>query len=225
MRKIDKSSKNILSKEYKEWVDAVEKAGKKHPKSTGYAKYYDDVAMNLLYCQDNVCAYTEICLCNGVFTKKENWADDKFKAPAGYRKKDHFGELDHFDPSLKTNKYWLWENLFMVHASVNGNKLDKEVYDYLKPDSEDYSPEKFFDYNDITHMFVPNTDIKEQTVIDEIQYMIDEVLYLNHGAVRRARIEYITDIEDRRKNGLVEKAIDQFFTATEWTLNGKPDNP
>jgi hypothetical protein len=134
------------------------------------------------------------------------------------RRVDHLGELDHFDPEDKKTHYWNWNNLFMIHAKINGIKSDQKVVGYLKPDSKDYDPRRFFDYDEITHRFIPSTDISDDEKKQEIQYMIDSVLLLNHGVVRNERRDYIGMLKGKRdRNEHFE--IDRFFTAVSWSIN------
>lgn len=216
MQKIDKAINTILSKKYKTWVDKLEKETKQHPKSSSY---YDDVVMNLYKCQKGVCAYTEMHICISELYQETNWFDGKYKIPEGeaYNRLDHFGELEHFDSNLKEEKYWLWDNLFMIHAKINSIKSDKKIVGYLKPDLENYSPDKYFDYDEDTHRYIPNTDIEDPQQIVEIQYMIDSVLCLNHGVVKNDRRDFINDIKLKQKNGN-NYAVDRFFTAVQWCV-------
>jgi hypothetical protein len=216
MQKIDKSIDKILSTKYKSWVDTLEKAHKKHPESR---TYYDDVVMDLYRCQRGVCAYTEMFICIPSLYDAINWSNGQYKIvdEAVFRRIDHLGELEHFDPDLKSNQYWLWENFFMIHSTINGLKSNRPVAGFLKPDLIDYAPEKYFDYDEKTHRFVPNTDLEDETLIAEIQRMIDDVLFLNHGVVRTERENFINNIKQKIKFGSTY-TIDRFFTATEWCL-------
>jgi hypothetical protein len=216
MRKIDKNYDILLSVRYKTWVDALEASNTKHPLSR---TYYDDVAMELYKCQQGVCAYTERWICPSELFDSSLWVDGKYRIDdsAEYRRVDHAGEMDHFDPNLKNDKYWLWSNLFMIDATINSRKDNKAVQQYLKPDLDDYSPEKYFEYDEKTHRFIPNTDIENESTRNEIQYMIDNVLYLNHGVVRNDRKDFINDIKQKQKNNTRYK-IDRFFTALRWCL-------
>jgi len=218
MQKIDKNYDEILSTKYKSWVDNLEKQSKMHPKSR---TYYDDVVMDLYRCQKGVCAYTEKFICPPSLYDKANWVDGKYKSndeTANFKREDHEGELEHFNPDLKEKQYWLWDNFLMIHSKINSLKSDKAVVDYLKPDSADYSPEKYFDYDENTHRYIPNTDIEDKAKRDEIQHMIDEVLYLNHGVARVDRENFINEIKQKKKNGSTYK-IDRFFTAVSWCLS------
>ena len=217
MQKIDKNYDEILSIKYKTWVDNLEKQDKKHPESR---TYYDDVVMDLYRCQKGICAYTEMFICPSNLYDNANWKDGKYEISdeAAFSRTDHFGDLEHFNPDLKTNQYWLWDNFFMIHSKINGLKSNKAIVSYLKPDLADYTPEKYFEYDDVTHRFIPNTDIEDETQRREIQRMIDEILFLNHGVVHNERESFINEIKQKIRFGSTYK-IDRFFTAVSWCLS------
>jgi hypothetical protein len=215
MQKIDKNYDTILSTKYKKWVDDLEKHKKKHPDSR---TYYDDIVMELYRCQKGVCAYTERFICVPSLYESSNWTDGDYKAndEAEFKRTDHAGQLEHFDHHLKKDRYWLWSNLFMIDSTINSRKSSKDIVYYLKPDSEDYSPEKYFDYDEETHRFVPNTDldIEQRT---EIKDMIDNVFYLNHGVILNDRRDFINELKAKINNKSPYK-FDRFFTATKMCL-------
>lgn len=215
MRKIDKTTDKILSTKYKSWIGKIIKNSKK---SSGNS-YYDDVAMNLYYCQGGVCAYTEMFICIPELYDLGNWKNGRYKISneKDYSRLDHLGEMDHFDPENKKIQYWNWDNLFMIHAKINGIKSNEPVLNYLKPDLDDYSPDKYFDYDEETHRFIPNTDIKDETKLKKIQTMIDKVFCLNHGVVKNERRDFIKSLKDKKSKGQ-EYIIDRFFTATNLCL-------
>lgn len=218
MRKIDKSIQ--LSTKYQNWLNGLDKP---HPKSSSYT---DDVVMSLYSCQKGVCAYTEMFICPPVLYANECWTDGGYNFPeaSGLKRNHHLGELEHFDPDDKKERHWNWDNLFMIDAKINSNKSNQPVAAYLKPDLDDYSPERYFDYDRKTHRFVPNSDIEDEDIVNEIQRMIDEVLYLNHGVIRIDRTNFIKTIKDEIDRGIRTNIdnIDRFFTATQWVINGKP---
>lgn len=215
MQKIDKNYDTILSTKYKKWVDDLENKNKKHPDSR---TYYDDIVMELYRCQKGVCAYTERFICPSSLYKSDNWIDGNYKIrnEVEFNRTDHAGELEHFDHLLKENQYWLWSNLFMIDSTINSRKSSKDIVYYLKPDSEDYSPEKYFDYDEETHRFIPNTDldIDQRT---EIKDMIDNVFYLNHGVILNDRRDFIKELRTKINNKSDFK-FDRFFTATKMCL-------
>ena len=217
MRKIDKYFGTILSSSYKVWVDKLEADNKNHPLSR---TYYNDVVMELYRCQRGVCAYTEDRICPSELYQEPNWQDGKYKLleNTDIKANGHYGELEHFDPKLKDEKYWLWDNLFMIQAKINGIKSGQDIVPYLKPDLEEYSPEKYFDYDQETHRFTVNTDVEDETMEREIKYMMEEVLCLNHGMVRTNRRDYINEIKSKIEEGK-EIKIDRFFTSVKWILN------
>lgn len=215
MQKIDKNYDTILSTKYKKWVNNLENKDKKHPNSR---TYYDDIVMELYRCQKGVCAYTERFICPSSLYKSDNWIDGDYniRDEVEFIRTDHAGELEHFDHHLKKNKYWLWDNLFMIDSTINSRKSDRDIVYYLKPDSEDYSPEKYFDYDEETHRFIPNTDLDvEQRT--KIKYMIDNVFYLNHGVILNDRKDFINELRAKINNKSTYK-FDRFFTATKMCL-------
>ncbi|MEN2400818.1 hypothetical protein GKZ90_0013610 [Flavobacterium sp. MC2016-06] len=216
MRKINKNSPNILSKKYKDWVTDLEANNIKHPLSR---TYYDDVVMNLYKCQEGVCAYTEKYICVEELYDSKNWVNDRYVIAnlKNCKRTDHCGELEHFDPNQKKEKYWLWENFFMIDSTINSRKCNNDIVPYLKPDLEEYTPEKYFDYDEITHRFVPNTDIEDDNQKLEIQNMIDSVLFLNHGVILNERRNFINDVKLKIKNGF-EYKIDRYYTSVNWCL-------
>ena len=215
MQKIDKNYDTILSTKYKKWVNNLENKDKKHPNSR---TYYDDIVMELYRCQKGVCAYTERFICPSSLYKSDNWIDGDYniRDEVEFIRTDHAGELEHFDHHLKKNKYWLWDNLFMIDSTINSRKSDRDIVYYLKPDSEDYSPEKYFDYDEETHRFIPNTDLSIEQ-ITEIKYMIDNVFYLNHGVILNDRRDFINELRAKINNKSTYK-FDRFFTATKMCL-------
>ena len=214
MQRLDKSNGQVLSTGYRRWLNRVPEP---HPATYNY--YYDDVVMNLYKCQRGVCAYTEINLCIPELYDDINWVRGRFKIPAGatYNRKAHLGELDHYNPQDKSQRYWNWNNLFMIHAKVNSIKSDNDVVDYLKPDIDGYSPEAYFDYEPETNLFIPNTDIDDPVRIAEIKNMIDNVLCLNHGVIKNERRDYINMLRNRWAAG-EDIPVTKFFTAVRWVL-------
>ncbi len=204
MQFIDKSDSQILSTEYKQWVDGLEKGNNVHPENS---KYRPDVVMNLLYCQKGVCAYTEMRLCASELVSKSKWKNGRYKEPPP----DKFGSLEHFDPRLKIERFWKWENLFMVHSDINTKKGRRDVDDILKPDSPGYDPFKLLEYNINTHFFSPNRRIKDKAEKDRIEQMI-KVLQLNHGSVRYERKSFFKNLVLHHK---LQRPFtpDRFFTA------------
>jgi hypothetical protein len=181
MRKIDKTE--ILSTEYKKWEKELEKNKAKHPKYDSSVKeqFYNDVVMNLLFCQKGLCAYTEIQLCSQDSIQKTNWSDGKYKSTV----KQNNGQLEHFDETLKSKKTdkvgkkdWLWSNFFMVDSDTNIRKGTKEVDYILKPDSEDYNEFVLLDYNIDTHQFIANLSLSDEKR-KRINRMLNEVLGIN----------------------------------------------
>lgn len=207
MKKIDKTK--ILSSKYKGWLDKLNRDKVKHPDNSS-STYYYDVVMNLLHCQKGVCAYTEMFLCNPSLLGEDKWENGRYKLKK-LKKPECFGELDHFDPKLKKNKYWEWDNLFVIASKINKRKGKKEVDDILKPDSPGYDPMKLLEYNEKYHIFIPHTGIKNKTKRKRIQRMI-EVLHLNFDLVCRERRRFLKEVFKSRDIGQPIEP-DRFFTA------------
>ncbi|MCY7421443.1 MAG: hypothetical protein LH478_06825 [Chitinophagaceae bacterium] len=215
MQKIDKSNAT-LPEPYAKWLaieNKIEKANK------NFRNIYDDIIMNLYKCQKGVCAYTEAFICPAELYNTINWITGKYTISneAEFNRVDHRGELDHFDPANKKVAYWNWDNLFMIEAKINSVKTNKPVIDYLKPDIGEYTPEKYFEYDDQTHRFIPNTDINDAKIVSEIKYMIDEILCLNHGVIRIDRENYINELKDKKHRGQ-QFTVDRFFTSVRWVV-------
>ena len=127
MKKIDKSK--ILSKEYFKWMKEL----KEHPKYSSSHKYISDIKMNLLYCQNGLCAYTEEQLCDLELLKYSCWEDGRYIK--SLKDEDLVnGDLEHFDCTLKEKKAYLWDNLFMANSNINCRvKGTKPINPILKP--------------------------------------------------------------------------------------------
>ena len=205
MRKIDKDKSKILSTVYKKWVEDLDEDNKKHP---GHSKtYYVDVMMNLLHCQKGVYAYTEMFLCEPKLVTRNKWAEGKYKIEDPER----FGEIDHFNPRIKKDKYWEWDNLFVVLGRINRLKGRKKVDNQFKPDSPGYDPKKFLEYDVKTHRFRPRSDIKDKTLKKSIKKMIN-ILNINYGPICHERKSFLTKVFVFRKVNRPIK-IYCFFTA------------
>lgn len=216
MKKIDKNLPQNLPAKYKDWF-LVEDKGYEYDKNFRY--YYDSIIMSLYKCQKGVCAYTEKYICIEELYRDENWVEGSYVIPnnAEFKRVDHLGELEHYDPANKKVQFWNWDNLFMIDAKINSIKLDHPVVPYLKPDLPDYIPEKYFEYDEKTNRYIPNTDIEDKAIITEIQTMIDKVLCLNHGVVKNDRRDYIKELKAKKQRG-DEIKVDRFFTAVKWVV-------
>lgn len=209
MRKIDKST--ILSKVYKVWEEALENNHQNHPKYNSSAfEFYKDIVMNLYHCQNGLCAYTEkAILLNGF--EQDKWSEEgRYINSIPF----HFGELEHFDESLKVNKAWLWDNLLMVESKINRKKSTKTVDTILKPDSPEYDPYKLLAYNHEEHIFYPNPTLDENQ-IKRIKEMID-ILGVNY--VKDWRKQYILERTKAIEFGLEPEPVKEYVTAYEMTL-------
>lgn len=209
MQRIDKTL--LLSSEYKQWEESMNEIHSQYNSSNN--KYYYDVVMNLLHCQKGVCAYTEILLCSDELYHSGHWKNGKYQI----HKPEFSGALDHFDPSLKKSKGWLWNNFFIVQKDINDkHKQDKPVDYILKPDSISYNPFKLLEYDEQLHIFIANTDLDE-SLQKRINDMI-ELLGINLSWVKTIRRNHLRRIIAKIQNGIgnwqqEEKDNEQFFTA------------
>ena len=75
MRKIDKMCS--LSTAYKQWEVSLPKDT--YPKyNSSKNKYYTDIVMQLVYCQDGLCAYTERRLCKEEVYTATLWSEGRY---------------------------------------------------------------------------------------------------------------------------------------------------
>lgn len=209
MRKLDKSK--ILSSEYKSWEETLENNNTKHPNYNSSNKYYKDVVLNLLNIQQGLCAYTEIRLCSPDIYQENHWENGKYSNQDFEIK----GQLDHFDPSLKPMKGWLWDNFFFIDSDVNVKvKGPKPADSILKPDGEDYDEESMLEYNSKNGIFIANTDLLEDQQ-ERINSMI-KILGINFDPIKNRRKKYIDERLKRLELGidnLQTIVVDEFPTA------------
>lgn len=209
MRQIDKNK--ILSKNYKNWVDSL---GSNHPKYTSSNRYYNEIRMSLFYCQKGLCAYTEELLCDPKLILLENWSDEEYITDLTEEDLVN-GDLEHFDSSLKKEQGYLWDNLFFVNSNINRSvKGTKPIKMILKPDSPQYDPYKYLQFDDEINIFFPNINLIDEEKID-VQYMID-TLGINKNSFKR---DYkLEDLKERFNLGLTIKEPVEFQTALKMTL-------
>ncbi len=179
MKKIDKSI--LFSKKYQTWVSELTIP---HPKTSCF---YLDVVMDLMRCQNGLCAYTEVLLCHDSgWLVTENWHDGRYIT---FTRKPCDGDLEHFNSRLKTNENWKWENLFVVKHEINTLKGYQDIDYILKPDAQDYNPFDLLEYNRETHMYVANR-VKSHEDQMRIKEMI-KILGLNNANIVKQRGEVI----------------------------------
>jgi hypothetical protein len=212
MKKIDKT--NCIAKEYYEW-----QLNNRSPYYSSH-KYYKDVLIALLNCQEGLCAYTEYRL---IEKDKINMLSKAFEIDFKYigDRPESPSDNEHFNSNLKKRNGWAWDNFFAVFSPINrdikrvrelevGKNLSWKEMQILKPDTKDYDPYKFLEYDIDEHMFYPNRDLDPKTMatVKDIIY----VLGLNYGFIRMKRKEYLsTKIAEYLINPSVE--IDQFPTS------------
>jgi hypothetical protein len=210
MRKIDKS--NILSTKYKQWEESIR--DRNHPEyNSSNNKFYTDIVMNLLHIQEGLCAYTEMRLCAKELIENSNWEDGRYK----FDNPEFKGQLDHFDPSLKKEKAWLWSNLFVIDTDINTKvKGKQDIDDILKPDTESYNEDELLEYDCNMHIFVANSSLGEEEQ-QRINKMILK-LGINFDPVIDQRKEYLNDKFAMKRFGL-EVEVNQFPTAYKMCKN------
>ncbi|MEY4925780.1 MAG: hypothetical protein RI894_216 [Bacteroidota bacterium] len=185
MQKIDKTALHRLSLDYKKWEEDLAANHSPHPRYySSNGSFYKDIVMDLFRCQNGLCAYTEVRLCAPDFYDAKNWANGKYSNETA----KHKGELDHYDPDLKskpkktgTGTDWQWDNFFMIDSSTNRDKKNKQVVDFLKPDTADYSPEKYFEYNKTLGKFFAKRDLAPATKAKVTEML--ETLGINHPTI------------------------------------------
>lgn len=204
----------MLATVYQQEIDELDAKNEDHPKYYSRHKYYKSVLLSLLFCQNGLCAYTELRLMemadlekyatqireqNGELSREVN-----FETPA---------QIEHFDESLKQEKGWQWSNLFAVFDSVNTRvKGTKSVDSILKPDSEEYNPFELLEYDTEHHMFTAHSDLAEN-IASRIETMI-KTLGLNWKFIRNQRKDYLEEVLERFQNNSDVQAH-QFITAFE----------
>ncbi len=180
MKKIDKSK--ILSEKYLNWMKELKTD---HPTYDSSHKYIKDIKMNLLHCQNGLCAYTEEQLCDLKLLTDSCWKDGRYIK--SLENEDMInGDLEHFDCTLKKTQAYLWDNLFMVNSNINCRiKGTKPINPILKPDSKDYDPLKYLEFDDTINRFIPNIRLLEQEKKDVIEMI--EILGINKNSFKRAK--------------------------------------
>lgn len=187
MRKINKACN--LSTVYKAWEANLENNQSPHPKyNSSNGKYYWDIVMQLFKCQKGLCAYTEQELCDESLFLDNLWENGRYRNPP--MQNNRFGELEHFDESLKAKKGdeqgrkdWLWQNLFMVHSDINKRKGTQEVDEILKPDTLGYNPFLLLEYDPDTHFFIPHRNLSSE-ISERVKKMILTLRINNVSAIR-----------------------------------------
>lgn len=213
MQKIDKSEKNVLSKEYKAWLDELNMKNARHPEYSNKGKYYRDIFFNLLYCQKGVCAYTEQRLCSPDLILENLWVNDRYSGDSLSP-----GHLDHFDPKLKEEKGWEWDNFFVADEYINEKiKKGKNVHPILKPDSPGYDPYTLLDYDAESHFFIANTDIEDNEKKEQVKEMIN-TLGINDPSIKYKRQCEWERVKNDIEQGKNDLKIDRFFSAIEMLM-------
>ncbi len=212
MRKIDKTE--ILAVKYKEWQDNFP-ITESHPKYNSSAgQFYYDIIANLIWVQKGLCAYTEYMMQDFEKCNPANWEDNRFKQFS------FAGELDHYDPTLKNNQAWLWDNFFLIDSDVNSKKVKgtKKPNSLLKPDNPGFDPSYYLEYDVSIHEFIPSrirTFNEQSSILHDIN-----TLGLNWQPTVERRAKYLNELINDVKYGAVtfeksKSGLYQFFTAFE----------
>jgi hypothetical protein len=209
MKKIDKSK--ILSKEYFKWMEEL----KEEKKYYSSHKYIIDIKMNLLYCQNGLCAYTEEQLCDLSLLKERCWKENRYLQSLDDEDLIN-GDLEHFDCSLKEKQAYLWDNLFMVNSNINCRiKGTRPINPILKPDAKNYDPFKYLEFDDKINKFLPNINLSKQEKQD-VKEMI-ETLDINKNAFKRAK-----QIKDLKEDFELELELEEPYEySTSWKMTLK----
>ena len=195
-------------------MEQLDKNNQTHPKYSSSQKYYKDVLVSLLFCQQGLCAYTEILI-----AEKERCGPDHFDEAGRYIEREKLessfsAQLDHFDSRLKEKYGWSWENFFAISDKINIEKGTQPIDEILKPDSPEYDPDKLLSYNEKRHLFHANPAIEDEKMIERIEKMI-LVLGLNQGTIKDNRRAYLEPKKKGLKWGKEIEPVYQFFTAFE----------
>jgi hypothetical protein len=210
MRKLDKTQ--LIATAYKNWLDALPAEQSHPPYNSSSGAYYHDIVANLNWIQKGLCAYTEEFMQQYEHTNPTNWNNGRF------RKFDCDGQLDHYNPALKANQGWLWDNFFLINGVINSKKVKgaKKPNGILKPDKPNFEPSFWLEYNIERHVFIPNRNrtIEEQ---EAILHDID-TLGLNWDPIKTRRQLYLNKIIRPVKEKIKTyteafEELHQFFTA------------
>ena len=212
MRKIDKS--RILSNDYRMWLEKL--GDNVHPVyNSSKSKYYHDIKMSLLNSQKALCAYTEQLLCDPKYISCDNWDDKKYIRELTQEEINSIqGDLEHFDESLKTDKAWLWSNLFVVATHNNCRIKGAKPIEYiLKPDDANYDPYEYLEFDFETGMFIAKTSL-EKIKKEKVDYMIRT---LGINCIHIQRTKQLKMLKDRKDVGLEVNPY-EYITAWEMML-------
>jgi len=218
MRKLTREP--ILAEQYMVWHNAL--VDDEHPEyNSSKSEFYYDIVANLFWIQKGLCAYTEKFLADVSLVAPDRWENGKLIS----KEIDFFGQLDHFDASLKVKNGWKWTNFFMAQSDINRKKGTKNVK-LLKPDNDDYDPFKYLNYNAAKSLFYPNNDLTDA----EVEFILDDIhlLGLNHSSIVAMRRNELNPIVEQVKYGAITseeglKKLNQFYTAYEITIRNLLD--
>jgi hypothetical protein len=214
MKKIDKSK--TLSKKYLSWMEELKN---NHPTYSSSHKYVKDIKMNLLYCQNGLCAYTEEQLCDIELIDSKHWNEGRYTSKLDSQNLIN-GDIEHFDCAMKEKQGYLWDNLFMVNSNINCRvKGVKSINPILKPDSEDYDEFKYLQFDDIANRFKPNKNLSKKEKKDVLDMI--ETLGINSNAFKRAK--QIKNLKEDFELELELKEPYEYMTSWKMTLKNLKD--
>jgi hypothetical protein len=207
MRELDK--KITLATAFETWYNQ----DSARPYHSSRYPYYD-VLYELLIIQDGLCAYTELRLIDpeNLEKLKNGFVDGKYTADY---KPDVPAQIEHFSKARKITCGWDFNNLFGVYDRVNllKNHLENKygADEILKPDSENYSSQKYLMYDKEEHIFFPNINL-DRISHQKVSNMII-VLGLNNDYIKMTRKNYIEMIKALEEYSEVKQTVTQFHTA------------
>jgi hypothetical protein len=222
MRKIDKT--DIHAEKYRKEWETWQQTGEDHPEYTSKADRYLQVKLSLLISQRGLCAYTEqLIVSHEVLELYSTGQRDTVSNSKEI--KEWLCQLDHFDPNLKKERGWEWDNFFAVNGEINHRKGVKEVDPILKPDSPEYDPFKLLAYDTNEHRYCANPFMDTDTQ-KRIENMID-ILGLNNSTIVSRRSDLLRRVfstmnitKQRSKSDTVQFPTAYEFGVHEYT--GKP---
>ena len=218
MKNLTQQKNNKLATEFFEYIEKYKKDNNgKYPEYSSSNKYYNDVYINLLICQNGLCAYSEMfiyeyyekCQKND-YWKNGRYVGEKLKIGA---------DIEHFLAKSLCNLEcdWKWSNLFLVDTKINRDiKKNKPVYAFMRPDNPEYDPLKYLVYDIEMNFFVPKYTLDKETRV-QVKEML-KTLGINSDGVwakRKSKLQQYLEnaiLEDKNFASL-KKEVKEFYTA------------
>ena len=185
MKKI-KRSQEFQCKDLVTWYRTNSNTDYDREKQTNNSNVKNLIRNSLLLMKNNLCAYTEMLITDAA-------------------------EIDHWNPKLKHTDGYEFSNLFAVHSAPNKTKSNLTPPIHLKPDEDDYSPEKYLDYDIIKDLFIPKNDLNDEFKI-VIQNEIDILGINSILSTRKSRLGSVKSFANVSKiKGLTLEVLFQTF--------------